>query len=228
MSEAHYLNNLYPMQDKVFQIFSEAEVRHYLTGGTALSRVFLSHRYSDDLDFFLNNDPDFENESERAITLLHQHFENVTVDNRQLDFRRLFITQDEVTLKIDFINDVAYHLNGFEKTNIYYKTDNPLNILSNKIAALNRQAAKDIADITGLCRKYAFTWPEIIEQASKKDNWVNEIDVLTAIKTFDQKKLFTDVIWIQAQDPAAISSDIKKICFDIASAASNSLFSSPL
>ena len=61
------------MQDKVFQIFSEAEVRHYLTGGTALSRVFLYHRYSDDLDFFPNNDPDFENESDRAITLLHQH-----------------------------------------------------------------------------------------------------------------------------------------------------------
>lgn len=213
------------MQDEVFRIFSEAGVRHYLTGGTALSRAFLHHRYSDDLDFFLNDDPDFESESDRAINLLHNHFENVTVDNRQLDFRRLFVAQNKVTLKIDFINDVAWHFNGLEKTEIYYKTDNPINILSNKVGALSRQAAKDVADIIFLCRSYAFTWPGILEQSIQKDNWINEVDVLTAIKTFDQKKLLTDVLWIHQPDFFTITNDIKKICFDIASAGGNSLHS---
>jgi Nucleotidyl transferase AbiEii toxin, Type IV TA system len=225
MSEAHYLNKLYPLQDSILQVFSDAAIKHYLTGGTALSRIFLHHRYSDDLDFFLNSDPDFETESDRAIDLLHQHFESVTVDNRQLDFRRLFVSQASVTLKLDFVNDVAYHFNGFEKTKIYYKTDNPLNILSNKIAALNRQAAKDIADIIWICRKYPFTWPEMVGHAAQKDNWVNEVDVLTAIKTFGREKLIAEVAWAQPPDPSVINNEIKKICFDIASAGNNSLFS---
>ena len=228
MSEAHYLNKLYPLQDRILQLFAAEGIKHYLTGGTALSRAFLHHRYSEDLDFFLNYDPDFEKESDRAIDLLHHHFEKVTTDNRQLHFRRLFVLQEAVTLKLDFVNDVAYHYNGFEQTNIYYKTDNPLNILSNKIAALNRQAAKDIADIIRICNKYAFTWPDIITQAANKDNWVNEVDVLTAIKTFNQEKLLTDVAWTKLPDPSTINYEIKKICFDIAYAGNNSLFTSSL
>jgi Nucleotidyl transferase AbiEii toxin, Type IV TA system len=225
MSEAHYLNKLYPLQDSILQVFNVAAIKHYLTGGTALSRVFLHHRYSDDLNFFLNNDPDFETESDRAIDLLHQHFESVTVDNRQLHFRRLFVSHGNVILKLDFVNDVAYHFNEFEKTKIYFRTDNPINILSNKITSLNRQDAKDIADIIWICRKYSFTWPDMIAHAAQKDNWVNEVDVLTAIKTFDKEKLIAEVAWVQPPDSSAINHEIKKICFDIASAGSNSLFS---
>ena len=51
------------------------------------------------------------------------------------------------------------------------------------------------------------------------------MDVLAAIKTFDQKKLLTDVLWIHQPDFNAINNDIKKICFDIASAGGNSLYS---
>jgi len=224
MSEAHYLNSLYPLQDSVLQLFTANNIPHYLTGDTALSRFFLQHRYSDDLDFFLNNDPDFEKESDRAISLLQNNFEQVSVNNRQLQFGRVFITKGNITLKLDFVNDVAHHLNDFEKKPLYHKIDNPLNILSNKIAALNRQAAKDIADILFICQRYSFTWPGIINDAAKKDNWVNEVDVLTAIKTFDVNKLASDVIWTNPPAPGAFSGPVKKICFDIASAAANSFF----
>ena len=226
MSEAHYLNSLYPLQDMVLRLFTANNIRHYLTGGTALSRAFLHHRYSDDLDFFLNNDPDFEAESNRAIRLLQDNFEQVSIDNRQLHFGRVFITKENIMLKLDFVNDVSHHFNGFENKAIYHKVDNPLNILSNKIAALSRHAAKDIADIFFICQRHSFTWPDMINDASKKDNWVNEVDVLTAIKTFDLNKLATDVIWIKTPEFGTFSDIVKKICFDIASAGANSLFSS--
>lgn len=32
--------------------YKEISQRFYFTGGTALSEIFLKHRYSDDLDFF--------------------------------------------------------------------------------------------------------------------------------------------------------------------------------
>ena len=114
---------------------------------------------------------------------------------------------------------------GLKKQTFIIKQIIHLNILSNKIAALNRQASKDIADIIWICMKYSFTWPDMIGHAAQKDNWVNEVDVLTAIKTFDQEKLLADVAWAQIPDPSSINHDIKKICFDIASAGNNSLFS---
>jgi len=39
-------------------------VDFYLTGGTVLSRAYLNHRYSDDLDFFVNQNPNFEKQVE--------------------------------------------------------------------------------------------------------------------------------------------------------------------
>jgi hypothetical protein len=36
----------------------------YLTGGTALSRHYFNHRFSDDLDLFVNNDANFNNYTE--------------------------------------------------------------------------------------------------------------------------------------------------------------------
>ncbi|MBS1920463.1 MAG: hypothetical protein JST17_09430 [Bacteroidetes bacterium] len=116
MSETHYLNKLYPLQDKVLQLFSANDLRHYLTGGTALSRVFFHHRWSDYLDLFLNNDTAFEKETQKTIHLLRQNFNHVSVDNQQEGFARIFITEPGLKLKLDFVNDVAYHVNGFERT----------------------------------------------------------------------------------------------------------------
>ncbi|MCC7401267.1 MAG: nucleotidyl transferase AbiEii/AbiGii toxin family protein [Chitinophagaceae bacterium] len=223
MSEAHYLNKLYPLQDKVLQLFSANDLRHYLTGGTALSRAFFHHRWSDDLDLFLNNDAAFEKETEKAIRLLEQNFNHVSVDNQQAGFARIFITEHEQKLKLDFVNDVAYHVNGFEATALYHKMDNPLNILSNKVAALNRQAAKDVAGKLFICQHYSFSWPDIINDATQKDNWVNEVDVLTALKVFDLEKLQTDVSWVKKPDAGFLQQITKKILFDIASAGDNTI-----
>jgi predicted nucleotidyltransferase component of viral defense system len=51
MHDDYYGNILYPLQYKVLEIVAELPVDFYLTGGTALSRAYLNHRYSDDLDF---------------------------------------------------------------------------------------------------------------------------------------------------------------------------------
>jgi hypothetical protein len=115
------LNKLYPLQDKVLQLFTAKKIPHYLTGGTALSRVFFHHRYSDDLGLFLNNDPHFEEESGKAISVLQDNFGQVVINNRQAGFARIFISEEECTLKLDFVNDVAYHANGFETSLIYHK-----------------------------------------------------------------------------------------------------------
>jgi predicted nucleotidyltransferase component of viral defense system len=68
-SSTGYYKELYRIQDKVLKVIDEIGLNFYLSGGTALGRFFLSHRYSDDLDFLIHNDANFiEN-----IQLIGQH-----------------------------------------------------------------------------------------------------------------------------------------------------------
>ena len=50
---------LYDIQDAVLKKMNAMETEFYLTGGTALSRGYLKHRYSDDLDFFVSDSPHY-------------------------------------------------------------------------------------------------------------------------------------------------------------------------
>ena len=46
-------NRLYLLQDKFFKLWVHLDLPFYLTGGTALGRFYLNHRYSEDMDFFV-------------------------------------------------------------------------------------------------------------------------------------------------------------------------------
>ena len=74
MQVKHYLDNLYPLQDKVLNSLSPLESTFYLTGGTALGRHYLNHRFSDDLAFFFNRSTSFQKETQLAIAELKKTF----------------------------------------------------------------------------------------------------------------------------------------------------------
>ncbi len=60
MDRSFYFDRLYPFQDEVLKVVSGLDTGLYLTGGTTASRAYLNHRFSDDLDFFTNDSPEFE------------------------------------------------------------------------------------------------------------------------------------------------------------------------
>ena len=62
-----YLNHLYPFQDRVLYALSLVDAGFYLTGGTALSRGYLNHRFSEDLDFFVNDSEHFILWADRVV-----------------------------------------------------------------------------------------------------------------------------------------------------------------
>lgn len=51
----YYKESLYPFQDRILKSVESLLLPFYLTGGTALSRFYFKHRFSDDLDLFVNN-----------------------------------------------------------------------------------------------------------------------------------------------------------------------------
>ncbi|MBU4225365.1 MAG: nucleotidyl transferase AbiEii/AbiGii toxin family protein [Chloroflexi bacterium] len=70
INSSFYFDVFYPFQDRVLEAFDQVDTGFYLTGGTAASRGYLGHRFSDDLDFFVNDDNRFGLWLERIIQAL--------------------------------------------------------------------------------------------------------------------------------------------------------------
>ena len=196
MPGKYYQNKLFPFQDSVLQLIQDMKVAFYLTGGTALSRCYLNHRYSDDLDFFVNAHPDFKTDCNKVISRLKNvprwHLKVGTVAET---FVRLMLEKEDTSLKVDFVNDVAFHSGDFVKCSVYYRVDNWRNILSNKLCALSRRDAKDIADIVFIARRYRFNWEELFGEARQKDLWVDPLEICKIISEFPPQ-LFDSINWI--------------------------------
>jgi predicted nucleotidyltransferase component of viral defense system len=108
MSERDY-RKLYRIQNKVLEALKPVLTDFYLTGGTALGRFYLNHRFSEDLDFFVNSDPDFQKKMNLIEKRLNYEFsllreQTVVYD----DYTKYLIAFEDSFLKIEFVNDVQY------------------------------------------------------------------------------------------------------------------------
>ena len=175
---------LYNVQDKVINLCHPALKHFYLTGGTALGRFYLNHRYSDDLDFFCDDVQDFSDKVAEIFRLLQTKYaldESLTVMYE--NFARIQIL-GEAPLKIELVNEKTFHWGEVKMTSNNIFVDNPANMLANKITAiLGRDEPKDVMDIIALSRSYSFNWQEIYRNAFKK-HIMNEHDVATRLSTF--------------------------------------------
>jgi predicted nucleotidyltransferase component of viral defense system len=222
MPERKFYNNLYAVQDDLMEMVQEQKVDFYLTGGTALSRCYLNHRYSDDLDFFVNEAPDFKKQTETVVTAIRKRGMQIELGTASESFLRITVLKDEVPLKIDFVNDVIYHYGDFEAAHFFNKIDSWRNILSNKLSAVSRLEPKDIADLLFIAKKFAFEWPDIMEEAKNKDLWIEPLNVSRIIKEFPVD-LFDSVKWITPVAKKKLSKELHRMHDDIFYGHSNSL-----
>jgi hypothetical protein len=224
MSENYYINKLYPFQDLVLKLIMNVDDTFYLTGGTALGRYYLKHRYSDDLDLFVNRENDFKQLSDIIISQLQEHFSEIEIAFLSEDFARIFIINEKYRLKIEFVNDVLFHTGDIKSANFFHRIDSWENILSNKICALSRDEAKDVVDLIFLSKKYNFTWETMINYARQKDAWVNEIEVSQLVYKFDMQRL-TKINWIKEPEYDYLQKACKIIAKDIIDGGKNSIVS---
>jgi len=170
VERAYFFDTLYPLQDEVLAVLAGLETGFYLTGGTAASRLYLHHRFSDDLDFFVNDRPEFILWTERLIQALDQHPSwTCQVINRDERFVRLGVQQGDVLLKIELINDVPAHVGDVQTHPKLGRVDSAENILANKVTAvLGREEPKDLADIWGFCCRMGLPLTAALESAGSK------------------------------------------------------------
>ena len=194
-SSVPYYKSLYIQQDKILSLVAPYLNGYYLTGGTALGRFYLGHRFSDDLDFFLNKNPDFKKKTQDIFVLLKSQYPiDETVTFQSADFIRIMILGD-VPLKIEFVNDIAYYWGKIIITANNVPVDNVANILANKLTALlSRDEPKDVFDIISIADSFSFNWKEIYKHAFEKQI-MNEADVVMRLQTFPAA-LFSTQPWL--------------------------------
>ena len=207
---------LYELQDKILALVSKLDNVFYLTGGTALHRFYYDARYSDDLDFFVTNGENFNEDVVEIIEEIANQGYNISRDVSSRDFCRVTVSN---LLQLDFVNDRVYR---YKKSNIIdgFKIDNKINILTNKInTIINRDEEKDIFDLFCLVYSEDFNWEEILKIANKKA--VVEKDVLIyRLKSFPLE-------WLERikkiKEIKITKNDIDRLCSDILNETNNSL-----
>ena len=214
---------LYQLQDKFLSWWISLGMPFYLTGGTALGRFYLNHRYSEDLDFFVNRDPRYP----EYIAAIKTGIENSFILNNQdslytEDFTRFYISDGALSLKIELVNDIEYYP-GKPSLYEFGLIDTPLNILSNKLTALvSRDEPKDVFDIICLSLRYSFNW-KVVFSHTKEKAVINEIDVEQRLCTFPVEWLST-VNWLKAPaDLPLLSTYLQRIADDFLLGLDNSL-----
>lgn len=222
MPDEFYQNRLYPFQEDILKAVETLNLDFYLTGGTALSRCYLEHRYSDDLDFFVNAHSDFKNQCNAIINLFKQSKWECEVVTTSGSFVRVFLKDHVLSMKVDFVNDVPFHYGKVEGFQIFHRVDNWRNILSNKISALSRMEGKDFADILFIARRYSFEWEALIREAKEKDLWVEPLEICRIIKDFPADSLL-NIKWINQIDIEKVKGHLTVLHDDIFFGRTNSL-----
>ena len=156
----YYYSELYPLQDDIFSQLSDFwKEGFYLTGGTALSRFYYGHRFSDDLDFFFDgntyDDSRFKVLGARLVDLICKNYD-VDVALEAEYYKRIFV-KGKTNLKIELVLD-PYKRTGDFQTRHGICVDSKENIAANKLSAVfGRRMTKDFFDLFFLLKEIDFT-----------------------------------------------------------------------
>ena len=217
----YYEEKLYPLQDGVLNILSRSDTAFFLTGGTALSRAYYNHRYSDDLDFFVNNSPSYSEQLEKVLALL---CENGFYWDTEKDYTsapnfttiKVGCKESEPILKLDFVNDAVPLFGEIQKTTLFYRTDSIRNMISNKLSAIFRYAAKDIVDIREIALHETFDWGQIINEARQKEAGLEYVYISEILLGMPRSE-FETVAWTKKPEWEVFHSDLERIVYEMIS-----------
>lgn len=205
-----YLEKLYPLQDEAIKAINQTDTGFYLTGGTAASRGYLDHRFSDDLDYFVNDDPLFGLWVERIIQSLAKHWK-CDVLMKEERFARLNLVQGDFSLKIEMVNDVPARVGEVHQHSTLGRLDTPENILANKVTAvIDREAPKDFADIWGFCCLKKLSLEAAITGAQGKAAGIFPADLARVLLSV-QREDWETIRWIHAPDVDVFISQLNQL-----------------
>lgn len=139
----------------------------------------MKHRFSDDLDLFVNFDSHFGDWSNRVVDTFWRLGDWKTdVILREEYFARAVLRRGELTLKVEMINDIGSRVGDVHDHPVLGRLDSAENILANKLTALiGREESRDLADVWGLCTTLGLSINAAILGAQSKSSGIYPLDV---------------------------------------------------
>jgi len=166
---------LTPDQKNILDVISRDKSicqNFYLTGGTALAEFYLKHRFSEDLDFFAENEFDpqsisvFLKKNQTKIGIKKVDYESSF--NRNLFF--LYLENKEI-IKTEF---TYFPFPRIEKgiKREYLLIDNLVDIATNKIFTIyQKPRSRDFIDLYLIIKKSNWKIEDLIKKAKIKFDW---------------------------------------------------------
>lgn len=188
---------LYPHQVKILSLFFSAPFAKtfFFTGGTALSAFYLTHRESQDLDFFSLKPFDAlvlrttmqeiagKTGSEMILHVRSQTYNEIYLENRKEGWRQ----------KIDIVQEQPKHF-GAIKTVDTIPVDSLENIATNKILAVfGRLEPKDYVDLFVIFTRTDLSFDKMFELARQKDTGLSEFYFANTITDADKFETLPDM-----------------------------------
>jgi hypothetical protein len=162
---AYYEDVLYPLQDRILAVVASYGDALVLTGGTALARLYLHHRYSDDLDLF-SLEPKPGDLARALANTLQSHGFIVERVTEAIAFMRMWVGDGENRVQVDIAPD-APRVEPTTTSVLGVRCHTLRDIAANKISAFeDRSEVKDAVDLYHLTRR--FTWQQLFDDAETK------------------------------------------------------------
>jgi nucleotidyltransferase AbiEii toxin of type IV toxin-antitoxin system len=162
---AYYEGVLYPLQDRILAVAATYGDALVLTGGTALARLYLHHRYSDDLDLF-SLEPKPGDLGRAFANTLQSHGLTVEPVTEAVAFMRMWVGDGEHRVQVDVAPD-AQRVEPSAPSALGVHSHTLRDIAANKIGAFeDRSEVKDAVDLYHLTRR--FTWQQLFDDAETK------------------------------------------------------------
>ncbi len=147
---------------------SDLADRFYLTGGTALSAFYLSHRRSDDLDLFSREPVD----AREVLRFMKQIADEEPI-LRRVEHRWGFLAQVRgESVRVEFVHHDHDWIEPPLPLRGGLRVDGLRDLLANKLSAvIERTTGKDFADIVLLLRRGDLTLRQGVEDCRRKFGW---------------------------------------------------------
>jgi|SRR3989338_1471874 len=145
--------------------------KFYLTGGTALAEFYLSHRLSEDLDFF--SEEEFDPQSISIILKSMQKKGDIKTFDYEQSFNRniYFLKTPKETIKSEF---TYFPFTRIEKKQKFgnLSVDSLLDIAVNKIFTIyQKPRSRDFIDLYFIIQKTSWTLDKLVKLARAKFDW---------------------------------------------------------
>jgi predicted nucleotidyltransferase component of viral defense system len=180
------------LQLRILEMLAGIEPRFVLSGGAALSGIYLGHRTTRDLDLFWRNRPelgDLPRSVEQRLAMIGLAV--LTIQTTP-SFVRLHVTDGELVVLVDLISEPMDAIDAPQSHRLGHEeilVDSPRSILAEKLCALlERSELRDLVDVQALIRNDE-NLDLAIADAPQLDSGFSRLTLAWLLRDFDVKGL---------------------------------------